>query len=1239
MQSTIIHFISNKPDEPIVPGGPAQTFDSLSLTILCLVLLFGISFAIYFVRKYKGVFSIKNIKGSAIENVGVSKKLFIISTSIVVSIILCASIIFASQNAFAGENNNPGKVTDKINAVVDYQTGEVSFNEAAYITGEAVHKLNFNSIKLSLLDGIDDNDCDWTISLDDAVIYENKAGHEEIFDIPFIIDKSETYTLSFTCNIDPLFTIKLVDKDVAKVEYDINYIFHTFSVEHLDPYLTQKAKDLLNQEPFKWLTTTDRWGDIIWYYNDVKEDDPISDYLSIWDQIMSDATLHDFSSSPHLFKGWDIFPHADEIIKDNYVVNPILSEVNQYQIISYYDIGQQFTGKVLYTVFDEQDKQISKVELEGPETKIELPRESKGKITASFIYDEKFYYGSVAYNTSDWIDAIRISAESTSLIKGNVGKENVGQTICYKIVDSPEGADKVFYSIVDAEGNYSLNVTPNSKGVISILNAQNFISHQKQSIITAPEISQELIYDFTIEKIDNQAYFKLKANNFKEVAIIDFAISEEDHIVSCITDIFNNTKLIALPANTKGVLTVFNRETITDNDKYYIAERETNEPGSVVDMTYDFLPEKAVFTIQIGESPNFGSYTGEVPAGWEYDESSHTLSKKFISNSQLTCLVKEFDTSKFVGPSGKTKFAYYSNIEGNLSYSGTTVTVKWASDENVAVNGKLVHETNDDYVNNVRVSFYDKNNASNNSFVYSNSNGEFVLYLPYGAEGNIQAEGFNGFTKNYCSATSLDLKVEGVTTLEDIVLYDKAKINYQFYLDPGAKSQITDIKFVYKSSDNLSVWILKDASTFNESAINNVTVPVMANKTGVISIEVNSDNWYCDTTFNVGNFELGSTNTYKFGLHNKSTKTLFTGSFGSGFNCSDISFAVDGGHTYTGSVDDSKFEIEVCSSSKGTIIANGQMNGNNCTYIHSFTSPNFGASTDLGTICNNSYLVKFNAGEGSFITENIPEDWSIESDKTIFKYYTDGTEVSLIVDVFSLDSPFSYEDFTKYLDEPDGKSFKELDCDTSQDLSDNLDINISYDYFINFSSDPVKYGDNVVGYVDVAGERENVKRGAYLKPFFDGYSVYNRDGSYACTISLNTIENETGYVYHVSKWDLSSGIYYLSGSLVEPCKFTPSVEQYGSQITIDLGDFVNDLSESEKELLLKSGVHYNSMYNTWLYMEHCNGDQTEKQTVYDFLHYNNITPEKEGWYFAQWLIPDFPCLWSGEKIDAHYIKA
>ncbi|MDO5426961.1 MAG: hypothetical protein Q4F54_04685 [Coriobacteriia bacterium] len=154
MISTVIEFASN-PDIPVPINVDAQTSDNLGLIILGLILAATVGFLLFNV--YKGKMSL-NVKGMHSKSqVVISNNKFIAATLIAVAIAALMCIFCISNSAFAANGVNVTS-TEKVTATYDQATGKVTFEEA-FVTSEEETQLDFNSIQLKLMDGIDDGHC------------------------------------------------------------------------------------------------------------------------------------------------------------------------------------------------------------------------------------------------------------------------------------------------------------------------------------------------------------------------------------------------------------------------------------------------------------------------------------------------------------------------------------------------------------------------------------------------------------------------------------------------------------------------------------------------------------------------------------------------------------------------------------------------------------------------------------------------------------------------------------------------------------------------------------------------------------------------------------------------------------------------------------------------------------------------------------------------------------------------
>lgn len=152
MFSTLIEFVGGGGgNTPVNPG--AQTSDMMLMACAFFLALFVIGVLFISLRKKAMVGS----SGAEIaEKPKVGKRVFVIAISIFA--IALAAFTFIGGAFALTQNQNAAQSANKVQAIVDESTGQVTINNAI-LTNETEDTIEMQSLVLNLMEGIEDGGC------------------------------------------------------------------------------------------------------------------------------------------------------------------------------------------------------------------------------------------------------------------------------------------------------------------------------------------------------------------------------------------------------------------------------------------------------------------------------------------------------------------------------------------------------------------------------------------------------------------------------------------------------------------------------------------------------------------------------------------------------------------------------------------------------------------------------------------------------------------------------------------------------------------------------------------------------------------------------------------------------------------------------------------------------------------------------------------------------------------------
>ena len=208
---TAIEFVSNG----TVSHGTAQTGDTFLFVSIIIMLLCMVGLVFTLIQKqriYSCNYANYHSGQTRIINKGWSIATIIFIVLLTLSLISTIGVITANK-AFADNSINKN-VPEKIKAIVDDNTGRVTF-EDGYIQSNEADKLLLKSIKIAKTEV--DGDCNYALTLDGNEIFNGKANTEKTFDSPFVIDGKQT--LKVTTNMTSDIAKNFVGKTPLAIEY------------------------------------------------------------------------------------------------------------------------------------------------------------------------------------------------------------------------------------------------------------------------------------------------------------------------------------------------------------------------------------------------------------------------------------------------------------------------------------------------------------------------------------------------------------------------------------------------------------------------------------------------------------------------------------------------------------------------------------------------------------------------------------------------------------------------------------------------------------------------------------------------------------------------------------------------------------------------------------------------------------------------------------------------------------
>lgn len=240
--STIIEFVESvNPSENI-----SATGDFLGMTLLIVAIAIAASAAILKLRK-KSLAS-----GGVFSSLANKWKTYLIAA---VAVVLLALGLVFSVNRASADGTNIAQASEKVYALVDTETGEVTF-ENGYIKSNVPADVNSVGVKVDLLDSAElTYNFNWQIKIGDEVIYNGVA---QDLKHDFYIDVKDAQTSFEITNLSTTDAKALIGKEVVKVSFwattlqkvqsDAYFQIYDVAVPSLDTIAAIPATSLLDED-------------------------------------------------------------------------------------------------------------------------------------------------------------------------------------------------------------------------------------------------------------------------------------------------------------------------------------------------------------------------------------------------------------------------------------------------------------------------------------------------------------------------------------------------------------------------------------------------------------------------------------------------------------------------------------------------------------------------------------------------------------------------------------------------------------------------------------------------------------------------------------------------------------------------------------------------------------------------------------------------------------------------------
>lgn len=215
MKSTVIDFVAKEVSEN---SSNVQTGDNLFIIVgILLFLLSGI--LAYF--NYRKIYA-NNLATISLNFISVNvSKLLKILFVFVISCAIGVAIFGMNQLAYADQYKQDYSTDLHVNAYVDTNTGEVTFDKIT-INNTSESVIELNSLFVSKCADVNDGNCIWSFTYDNNVLYNDVAnGAEHIVENPMIMKPNKNYDIQIDSAISPDIAISLIGKSVLSITYNV----------------------------------------------------------------------------------------------------------------------------------------------------------------------------------------------------------------------------------------------------------------------------------------------------------------------------------------------------------------------------------------------------------------------------------------------------------------------------------------------------------------------------------------------------------------------------------------------------------------------------------------------------------------------------------------------------------------------------------------------------------------------------------------------------------------------------------------------------------------------------------------------------------------------------------------------------------------------------------------------------------------------------------------------------------